>query len=186
MNFVQYSSCHGNQYGPHRRQSQQKGEGSLLTQWGFVGVSSPVVSFRRKEAKYTGLSTGCRLALAQVVATAVVRYFRSTMGSFCMIGVCCRMCCRICSKSKRASGKADVPSLLIGSAGVSHALHSHPRSTKKAAAVAVAAVQQQQQQRQQRAFFSPTQSLFSSLVRSHSPNFPKLPKTFQSGWSWLV
>jgi hypothetical protein len=26
----------------------------------------------------------------------------------------------------------------------------------------------------------------NSLVRSHAPNFPKLPKTFQSGWSWLV
>jgi hypothetical protein len=29
-------------------------------------------------------------------------------------------------------------------------------------------------------------ALFSSLVRSHSPNFPKPPKTFQSGWSYLV
>jgi hypothetical protein len=33
-------------------------------------------------------------------------------------------------------------------------------------------------------FFS-TQALFSSLAGRHSPNFPKLPKTFQSGWSWL-
>jgi hypothetical protein len=37
-----------------------------------------------------------------------------------------------------------------------------------------------------KSFFPPTQALFSSLVRSHPPNFPKLPKTFQSGWSWLV
>jgi hypothetical protein len=28
--------------------------------------------------------------------------------------------------------------------------------------------------------------LFSSLARRHSPNFPKPPKTIQSGWSWLV
>jgi hypothetical protein len=34
-------------------------------------------------------------------------------------------------------------------------------------------------------FFFSTQALFSSLVGRHSPNFPKLPKTFQSRWSWL-
>jgi hypothetical protein len=37
---------------------------------------------------------------------------------------------------------------------------------------------------QRRHFFS-TLALFSSLVGRHSPNFPKPPKTFQSGWSWL-
>jgi hypothetical protein len=35
------------------------------------------------------------------------------------------------------------------------------------------------------AFFPPTQVLFSSLVGRHSPDFPELPKTLQSGWSWL-
>jgi hypothetical protein len=34
-------------------------------------------------------------------------------------------------------------------------------------------------------FFS-TYALFSSLVRSHSPNFPKLPKTFSVGMELLV
>jgi hypothetical protein len=34
---------------------------------------------------HMGLSTGCRLPVAQAVAAAAVRCFGSTMGSFCMI-----------------------------------------------------------------------------------------------------
>jgi hypothetical protein len=36
---------------------------------------------------HMGLSTGYRLPLARAVAAAAVRCFRSTVGSFCMIGI---------------------------------------------------------------------------------------------------
>jgi hypothetical protein len=48
-------------------------------------------NFVWRHVLHMGLSTGCRLPVAQAVAAAAVRCFGSTMGSFCMIGIPCGM-----------------------------------------------------------------------------------------------